>query len=166
HMDTPMKILHTVLLGVVKYFWGQTVFLLEKVKLMDVFQTCLHSVDTDGLNALCLGVDYICHYKGSLIRKHFKSLAQVMLFLIYDLMPSTVLNAWTIIRELVVLIWHTNILNMEAYLAMLSQTIEDFLNVTAQCSPSIIISKPKFHFLIHLPAYIHQFGPAIIFSTE
>ncbi|KAL4080889.1 hypothetical protein J3A83DRAFT_4050668, partial [Scleroderma citrinum] len=28
------------------------------------------------------------------------------------------------------------------------------------------ISKPKFHFLVHLPAYIHQFGPAIIFSTE
>ncbi|KAG1801084.1 uncharacterized protein BJ212DRAFT_1225629, partial [Suillus subaureus] len=28
------------------------------------------------------------------------------------------------------------------------------------------ISKPKFHFLIHLPAYIHQFGPTIIFSTK
>ncbi|KAG1733336.1 uncharacterized protein EDB91DRAFT_1057515 [Suillus paluster] len=116
HMDKPTEILHTVLLGVVKYFWGQTVFLLEKAKLMDVFQTHLHSVDTDGLNAPCLGADYICHYKGSLIRKHFKSLAQVMPFLIYDLVPSTVLNAWTIIGELVVLIWHTNILNMEAYL--------------------------------------------------
>ncbi|KAG2354910.1 hypothetical protein BDR07DRAFT_1265017, partial [Suillus spraguei] len=28
------------------------------------------------------------------------------------------------------------------------------------------ISKLKFHFLVHLPAYIHRFGPAIIFSTE
>ncbi|KAJ8583172.1 hypothetical protein M405DRAFT_717993, partial [Rhizopogon salebrosus TDB-379] len=28
------------------------------------------------------------------------------------------------------------------------------------------ISKPKFHFLIHLPAYIRRFGPAIVFSTE
>ncbi|KAG1733335.1 uncharacterized protein EDB91DRAFT_1006109, partial [Suillus paluster] len=28
------------------------------------------------------------------------------------------------------------------------------------------ISKPKFHFLIHLPAYIRQFGPAIVFLTE
>ncbi|KAG2357833.1 hypothetical protein BDR07DRAFT_1261641, partial [Suillus spraguei] len=28
------------------------------------------------------------------------------------------------------------------------------------------ISKPKFHFLIHLSAYICWFGPAIIFSTE
>ncbi|KAI6149892.1 hypothetical protein BKA82DRAFT_3932986, partial [Pisolithus tinctorius] len=28
------------------------------------------------------------------------------------------------------------------------------------------ITKPKFHFLVHLPAFIQQFGPAIIFSTE
>ncbi|KAG1846267.1 hypothetical protein F4604DRAFT_1521894, partial [Suillus subluteus] len=28
------------------------------------------------------------------------------------------------------------------------------------------ISKPKFHFLIHLLAFIRCFGPAIIFSTE
>jgi hypothetical protein len=44
--------------------------------------------------------------------------------------------------------------------------IDDFLNVTAQCVPSILISKSKFHFLVHLPAYICRFGPAIIFSTE
>jgi len=116
HMDTPTEILHTVLLGVVKYFWGQTVFLLDKAKLMDVFQTRLQSVDTDGLNAPCLNAGYICHYKGSLIGKHFKSLSQVMPFIIYDLVPSTVLNAWTIIGELVVLIWHTKILNTEVYL--------------------------------------------------
>ncbi|KAG1779724.1 hypothetical protein EV702DRAFT_965571 [Suillus placidus] len=48
----------------------------------------------------------------------------------------------------------------------LSWTIEDFLNVTAKCAPSILISKPKFHFLVHLPAYIRCFGPAILFSTE
>ncbi|KAI0819953.1 hypothetical protein BC628DRAFT_1281023, partial [Trametes gibbosa] len=28
------------------------------------------------------------------------------------------------------------------------------------------ISKPKFHFLVHLPVYIERFGPAILFSTE
>jgi hypothetical protein len=50
--------------------------------------------------------------------------------------------------------------------ATLSRVIEDFLNVTALCAPSIIISKPKFHFLVHLPAYIRRFGPAILFSTE
>ena len=38
--------------------------------------------------------------------------------------------------------------------------------MTAICAPSILITKPKFHFLVHLPAYIRRFGPAIIFSTE
>ncbi|KAG2346414.1 hypothetical protein BDR05DRAFT_878375 [Suillus weaverae] len=166
HMDTPTEILHTILLGVVKYFWGQTVFLLDKAKLMGIFQVRLESVDKNGLNAPCLNADYICHYKGSLIGKHFKSLAQVMPFLIYDLVPSTVLNAWALIGELVVLVWHTKIVHTETYLAKLSRTIQDFLSVTAQCAPSIIISKPKFHFLVHLPAYIRRFGPAVIFSTE
>jgi len=50
--------------------------------------------------------------------------------------------------------------------ARLTRTINDFLNVTATCAPSILITKPKFHFLVHLPTYIRRFGPAIIFSTE
>ncbi|KAG1866336.1 hypothetical protein C8R48DRAFT_672094 [Suillus tomentosus] len=131
HMDTPTEILHTILLGVVKYFWGQTVFLLDKAKLMGIFQLRLESVDKNGLNAPCLNADSICHYKGSLIGKHFKSLVQVMPFLIYDLVPSTVLNAWALIGELVVLVWHTKIVHTETYLAKLSQMIQDFLNVTA-----------------------------------
>ncbi|KAG1878687.1 hypothetical protein C8R48DRAFT_590573 [Suillus tomentosus] len=116
HMDTPTEILHTILLGVVKYFWGQTVFLLEKAKLLNVFQYRLESIDKDGLNAPCLNADYICHYKGGLIGKHFKSLAQVMPFIIHDLVPQTVLDAWTVIGELVVLIWHTEIVDTEVYL--------------------------------------------------
>ncbi|KAG2063297.1 hypothetical protein BDR04DRAFT_1038375, partial [Suillus decipiens] len=166
HRDTPTEILHTVLLGVVKYFWGQTVFILEKAHLLDTFQTRLESISTNGLHAPTLGTEYICHYKGSLIGKHFKSLAQVMPYIIYDLVLKTVLNGWTVIGEVVVLLWHTKIDDLETYLAQLSCTIEDFLTVSAQCAPSILISKAKFHFLLHIPMYIRQFGPAILFSTE
>ncbi|KIL54693.1 hypothetical protein M378DRAFT_41494, partial [Amanita muscaria Koide BX008] len=28
------------------------------------------------------------------------------------------------------------------------------------------ISKPKFHFLVHLPRFIKRFGPALLYSTE
>ncbi|KAH7890626.1 hypothetical protein F5I97DRAFT_1933830 [Phlebopus sp. FC_14] len=120
HMDTSMEILHTVLLDVVKYFWGQTVFLLKKAKLLGIFQNRLDSVDKDGLNLPLLNADYICHYKSSLIRKHFICLAQIMPFLIYDLIPKTVLDGWTAIGKLVVLIWHTEITDMEEYLATLT----------------------------------------------
>jgi hypothetical protein len=48
----------------------------------------------------------------------------------------------------------------------LTGCIDDLLNVTAQCAPSILILKPKFHYLVHLPTYIRRFGPALLFSTE
>ena len=116
HLDTPTEVLHTILLGVVKYFWGQTVFLLEKAKLLDLLQACLDSVGKDGLNMTSLNAWYICQYKGGLNGKHFKSLVQVMPFLIYDIVPQTVLDAWSLIGELVVLIWHTQIDDTEKYL--------------------------------------------------
>jgi len=115
-MDTPTEILHTILLGVVKYFWGQSVVLLEKGHSMPIFQARLSSVDTNGLNAPSFNADYICRYKGSLIGKHFKSLAQVMPFLVYDLVPRKVLDGWTCIGALVVLLWHTEIQDTEEYL--------------------------------------------------
>jgi len=116
HQDTPTEILHTILLGVVKYFWGQTVWILDKAHLMKTFQTRLDGISKDGLNVPALGAEYVCRYSGSLIGKHFKSLAQVMPFLVYDLVPSTVLNGWTVIGRLVVLLWHTKIDDIEEYL--------------------------------------------------
>ncbi|KAI9435191.1 hypothetical protein H4582DRAFT_1768182, partial [Lactarius indigo] len=167
HLDTPTEILHTVLLSVVKYYWAQTIWYLKnRSKNTTLFQTRLASVDWNGLNAPSTDAEYMCQYHGSLIGKHFKSLAQVMPFVIYGLVHEDVLHAWNIIGTLLVLLWHTEIGDLEHYLASLTKTIEDFLNVTAMCAPSILISKPKFHFLVHLPAFIRRFGPAILFSTE
>ena len=99
-----------------KYFWGQTTFLLSKSKLLDLFQIRLESINREGLNAPSLGAEYIVHYKGSLIGRHLKSLAQVMPYVIHDLVPNAVLDAWTTIGELVVLLWHTKIHNIDTYL--------------------------------------------------
>jgi hypothetical protein len=115
HLDTPTEILHTILLGVVKYFWGQTVFLLEKSKKFDVFQSRLNSVVQDGLNIPKIPADYMCHYKGGLIGKHFKTLSQIMAFTVYDLVPREVLDAWLVIGRLIVLLWHTEIKDQTSY---------------------------------------------------
>ena len=40
-----------------------------------------------------------------------------MPYLIYDLVPHTVLDGWTIIGWLVVLLWHTEIEDTETYMA-------------------------------------------------
>ncbi|KAH0825930.1 hypothetical protein J3R83DRAFT_7620 [Lanmaoa asiatica] len=166
HKDTPTEILHTILLGIVKYFWGQTAYILEKDRLVNVFQTRLASINQEGLNAPTLHADYIIRYKGALVGKHFKGLAQVMPYLIYDLVPEKVLQGWSLIGKLVVLLWHTSIEDTETYLATLSHVIDDLLTISAQCAPSILVTKAKFHFLVHLPMFIRRFGPAILFSTE
>ncbi|KII83511.1 hypothetical protein PLICRDRAFT_58403 [Plicaturopsis crispa FD-325 SS-3] len=116
HQDTPTEILHTILLGVVKYYWGQTVCLLEKDKQFPLFQARLNSVVSDGLNVPQIPADYMCQYKGGLIGKHFKTISQVMAFTIYDLVPPAVLEAWLIIGRLTVLLWHTEIEDVDAYL--------------------------------------------------
>ncbi|KAL4080708.1 hypothetical protein J3A83DRAFT_4061893, partial [Scleroderma citrinum] len=85
----------------------------------------------------------------------------------YNLIPQTVLDGWSTIRKLIVILWHTTIENTETYLATLSCTIEDFLSVSAQCAPSILLTKAKFHSLLHLLViFIRWFCPAILFSTE
>ena len=120
YKDTLTEILHTILLGVVKYFWGQTAFILDKNHLLGTFQTRLESVNIDGLNSPTLAAEYIIRYKGGLVRRHFKGLAQVMPYLVYDLVPETVLEGWLVIGRLIVLLWHTLIENTECYLVCTS----------------------------------------------
>jgi hypothetical protein len=43
--------------------------------------------------------------------------------------------------------------------------IDDFLARTSRWTPQWF-NKPKFHILVHLPAHIRRFGPAILFATE
>lgn len=116
HKDTPTEILHTILLGVVKYFWGQTVWYLEKGKHLPLFQTRLNSVVKDGLNIPKIPADYMCQYRGGLIGKHFKTISQIMAFVVYDLVPREVLDAWLIIGRLTVLLWHTEIDDVSVYM--------------------------------------------------
>lgn len=40
------------------------------------------------------------------------------------------------------------------------------MDFAAKCSPGLLVSKPKFHILCHLPYHIRRFGPALLFSTE
>ncbi|KAL4066411.1 hypothetical protein V8B97DRAFT_2025393 [Scleroderma yunnanense] len=147
HKDTPTEILHTILLGI-------------KEKKIVLFQTHLGSVATAGLNIHSVQVEYICHYKGGLISKHFKMLTQVMSFLIFNLVPCDILQAWLIIGRLIVLAWCTDIEDIEAYMSKLSTCIQDFLHMTCKCSPSILILKLKFHFLCY-----ESFNAVFYFSS-
>ncbi|KAJ6582540.1 hypothetical protein DFH09DRAFT_1245966 [Mycena vulgaris] len=115
HKDTPTEILHTILLGVVKYNWGQTVWVIEKGKDSPPFQTCLNSILSDGLNIPKVQADYMCQCKRGLIRKHFKTLSRIMAFAVEGLVPPDVLEAWLILGHITVLLWHAEIEDGTSY---------------------------------------------------
>lgn len=115
HKDTPTEILHTILLGVVKYYWAQTVHILEKNKNFPTFQARLNSISANGLNVPPIQADYMCQYRGGLIGKHFKTISQIMAFAVVDLVPQEVLEAWLILGRLTVLLWHTEIEDISVY---------------------------------------------------
>lgn len=116
HLDAPTEILHTVLLGIVKYFWGQTMYIICKNRKLQLFQARLESVSADGLNIPRIMATYICQYRSSLIGKHFKTIMQIMPTIIYDLVNRDLLDAWLLTGRLAVLLWHTEIKNIDTYI--------------------------------------------------
>jgi hypothetical protein len=115
HRDTPTEILHTVLLGVVKYFWAQTVFVFEKAKKLSTLESRLASVNISGLELPKILASYMCQYRGSLIGKHFKAIIQVMVFVSYDLLTPQLLNTWLLMGRLTSLLWYTTIDDLKLY---------------------------------------------------
>ncbi|KAI9000497.1 hypothetical protein BD414DRAFT_404535 [Trametes punicea] len=166
HLDTPVEPLHTHLLGVVKYFWAQTVWTLEKQGRFSEFQARLNSISRTGLKIPNIMADYMCRYRGALIGKHFKTISQVMAFAVCGLVDGTLQNAWLSIGHVTVLIWETNIKDIKSFTQELCKAIHEVVDFAAMLSPGLLTEKNKFHILMHLPEHVQRFGPALLFSTE
>jgi hypothetical protein len=126
HLDTPTEILHTVLLGVVKYFWAQSIFVLEKDKKLTIFESRLGSINTNGLDIPALKAAYMCQHSGSLIGRHFKAIVQVMPFIVYDLFAGNMdlINAWLLLGRMTSMLWYTEIDNIDVYTVCESSIIQ------------------------------------------
>ncbi|KAL1726516.1 hypothetical protein EV714DRAFT_219219 [Schizophyllum commune] len=167
HSDTPVEILHVVLLGFVKYFWRDLIQnqLKKKDNKKELLKTRLSSLDVSGLGISELNGHTLVQYAGSLTGRDFRAIAQVAPFVIYDMVSSDCYEAWLALSKLVPLIWQPEILDIRSYLPLLEVEIRRFLLCTARWS-SQWFNKPKFHILVHLPDHIRRFGPAILFATE
>ncbi|KAI5982794.1 hypothetical protein F5J12DRAFT_908172 [Pisolithus orientalis] len=136
HADTPVEVLHTVLLGFVKYFWRDVVNIRvgkDKIK-CELLEAHLSSFDTTGLGIPPLSGHTLVQYAGSLVGCDFHAIAQAAQFVLHGL-------------------------------TQLEIAIQEFLAHTA-CWTPFWFNKPKFHILLHLPEHIHCFGPAALFATE
>ncbi|KAJ7230002.1 hypothetical protein GGX14DRAFT_344444 [Mycena pura] len=164
--DTPVELLHTVLLGVVKYIWH----FMNTSKWSDadrhLLAIRLQSTDISGLSVPPLRASYMMQYRNNLIGKHFKTLMQTLGFHAHDI---ATLEQFVLIKaagDLGARLWIPVIDNMDQYIAQLKIAIANLLDAFDAVDPLRIIVKIKLHLLAHIPDDIRRFGPAIRFSTE
>ncbi|KAI0825275.1 hypothetical protein BC628DRAFT_1320341 [Trametes gibbosa] len=162
--DTPVEILHVVLLGFIKYFWRDAMARIPKDK-KEILIARLSSLDVSGLGLSTLSGETLVTYAGSLTGRDFRVISQVAPLVLYDLLPSPCFEAWLALSAMVPLIWQPEIVNLDTHLILLQAAIDRFLDHTARWTPRWF-NKPKFHIIQHLVDHIRRFGPAILFATE
>ena len=116
HSDTPVEILHGILLGVVKYFWRASIIELSQHQ-QAILKMQLSSLDISGIDPSvgALNGDTLVQHAGSLVGRDFRIIAQVAIFVLYDLLPSKMLNAWAALGALMPLVWMPKISNKQEY---------------------------------------------------
>ncbi|KAJ3737709.1 hypothetical protein DFJ43DRAFT_1128788 [Lentinula guzmanii] len=140
--DTPVEILHTVLLGIVKYIWYMTHSAMSE-KDLELLAIRLQSTDIDGLTVPPLRAAYMIQYRNNLIGKHFKTLMQILPFHIHDFTKLDQAHFTLVrsVRQLGSLLWDD-----------IKVSVGNVLDALADVAPSKILVKIKLHLLTHLPS--------------
>ncbi len=112
--DSPVEILHVVLLGVVKYWWRDACSRQDQCG-KAILKARLSSVQVDGLNISPLRGHTLVHYAGSLVRHDFRAILQVAPLVLHGMIPDTVYEAWLALCQLAPLIFQPEIDNLAGY---------------------------------------------------
>ncbi|KAJ7126361.1 hypothetical protein C8R46DRAFT_1146707 [Mycena filopes] len=163
--DTPIELLHTILLGIVKYIWHitHTPWSSDQKKM---YAMRLQSTSTDGLSIHAIRSSYIMQYAGSLIGRQFKTIAQTNLFHIRGLVSDDHFKAWRATGELAALLWFPEIRNLGEYRRDLKVAVANVLDIFGTIDPSKILSKIKYHLLVHTDEDVVEIGPLVGAITE
>ncbi|KAF7291413.1 hypothetical protein MIND_01285900 [Mycena indigotica] len=149
--DAPVEILHTILLGVIKYIWHH----LNTYKWTDnerhLLAIRLQSTDISGMNVPPIRGAYMMQYRNNLIGKHYKTIMQSLVFHVHGICNPDQFKLIKFAADLG---------------AQLNIAIANLLDAWDAVEPLRILTKIKLHLLPHLPDDIRRFGPAVRFSTE
>jgi hypothetical protein len=181
-IDTPVEILHTILLGIVKYLWhgSHTPWTATQKQ---IYSVRLQLIERSGLSIYAICADYIMQYANSLIGRQFKTIAQVNVFYVYNLVDRMRYLLTKVVGELAALLWMPEIRNIDEYLICLNCCIAlvftadcfqtdvavaaaNVLDLFAVIDPSQMTSKLKLHLITHLQADILRFRPLVGVATE
>ncbi|KAF7308303.1 hypothetical protein HMN09_00678300 [Mycena chlorophos] len=164
-VDTPIEVLHTILLGAVKYVWhiSHTSWSAANKK---TYSHRLQATDRDGLSIQAIRANYIMQYANSLIGKQLKTIVQTAIFHVHDIVSDEYLVAWRALGELSALLWVPEIRNLKDYQKDLKIAVANLLDAISVIDPSKVITKMKYHLLVHAPDDATDFGPLLGMATE
>ncbi|KAI0366446.1 hypothetical protein BV20DRAFT_1038301 [Pilatotrama ljubarskyi] len=139
HIDTPVEILHVILLSFVKYLWRDIVSGLKDSH-RDLLVTPLSSFDTSGLGIPLLAGTTLVTYARSLVGRDFHAIAQAASSVLHGLpgIPDKLQHVWVALLLLIPLVWQPEIEDISTYMIGLISWF----------------NKPKFHIILHLPSHI------------
>ncbi|KAJ7616168.1 hypothetical protein DFH06DRAFT_1239316 [Mycena polygramma] len=163
--DTPVEILHTILLGVVKYIWHYSHTTWTPAQ-KQIYSLRLQSTNTNGLSIHAIRANYIMQYANSLIGRQLKTLSQVNIFHVRGLVSEEHFAIWRAVGEFAALMWVPEIHNLDEYLADLRIAAGNVLDSFAVVDPTKILTKIKLHLIAHTPEDVVAFGPLVGMITE
>lgn len=115
NLDSPVEILHVVLLGVVKYWWRDAVSRQDSAG-KEKLKARLSSLDVSGLGTSQIHGQTFVQYAGSLVGRDFRVVLQVAPAVLEGLIPSSHYEGWLALCKLAPLLFQPEIQDRVSYM--------------------------------------------------
>ncbi|ORY42210.1 hypothetical protein BCR33DRAFT_661013, partial [Rhizoclosmatium globosum] len=176
--DTPVELLHCLLLGIVKYAIRATIEGLtteekqvlkarvdgtsQKEFVTHFFSFCGKKTKCGMLYLIITQVQYVKSMNG----KDFRTWVQIAPFALSTVITEEELEMWTCLSSLTAYLYCSEISNFENYIHNLKGRLDQFVLAAAKTKYFPVFVKPKLHLLRHIIYFIETIGPGRLYATE
>ncbi|KAI9102781.1 hypothetical protein DFS34DRAFT_674335 [Phlyctochytrium arcticum] len=163
HQDLPVEVLHTILLGIIKWLSRASQKQLSDRQQRELL-LLVDALNWQGFERPFCGKE-MAQYGGSLVGKDFRRWIQVAPFAYDGLIPDRWMRAWFCMADVFLLVYAQTIPNMELYVRNLQRAMTAMY--ASICDIDIaIFSRRKYHALVHIIEDIRRFGPPRLYASE